>query len=495
MINKLRQMATGLFLMSLPLASISQNSDLFIGTATADVTPALPVALCGQFEIRIARTVETPLTANVVILESRKNGRSNEEAIMISCDLISIPADLLAMVRNEVHKRLPMVDVNKLFMNATHTHTAPVLEDKETSPFRYQIPKDGVTQADDYTSFFTQRVADAVVKAWNSLSAGSVTWGLSHAVVGYNRRAIYANGTAKMYGKTNLPEFQNLEGYEDHDVNTLFFWNKTNKLIAVSIEVACPAQEGESGYAVNADFWHPVRVALRKRFGNDLCVLAWTGAAGDQSPHLMYRKAADERMNGLSQLNRQDEIARRISLAVEEAYESVKNDRHTDILLIHKAEKIALPMRMITDAEYRESKAMHDSAAARIAADPKAADKFFVKMTWYGDVLKRYEMQKNNPQATYETEIHVLRIGDAVVCTDQFELFTDYGIRIQSRSKALQTITVQLAGPGSYLPSSKAILGGGYSAICQSNVIGAEGGQILVDRTIKLIDELWPDVK
>jgi hypothetical protein len=62
-------------------------------------------------------------------------------------------------------------------------------------------------------------------------------------------------------------------------------------------------------------------------------------------------------------------------------------------------------------------------------------------MTWFGDVLKRYEKQKVNPD--YETEIHVLRIGDAVICTNQFELFTDYGIRIQARSKALQTFVVQ----------------------------------------------------
>jgi hypothetical protein len=112
-------------------------------------------------------------------------------------------------------------------------------------------------------------------------------------------------------------------------------------------------------------------------------------------------------------------------------------------------------------------------------------------MTWFGDVLKRYEKQKAKPD--YETEIHVLRIGDAVICTNQFELFTDYGIRIQARSKALQTFVVQLAGPGTYLATEKAIRGGGYSAVCQSNIVGSEGGQILVDRTVKLIDEMWAE--
>ena len=148
-------------------------------------------------------------------------------------------------------------------------------------------------------------------------------------------------------------------------------------------------------------------------------------------------------------------------------------------------------MRIITEAEYLDSRKQRDAAAALIARDSTAVDREFVKMTWFGDVVKRYEKQLTTPDPTYETEIHVLRLGDSVICTNQFELFTDYGIRIQARSKALQTFVVQLAGPGTYLPTEKAMAGGGYSAVCQSNVVGAEGGQILVDRTINLIDELW----
>jgi hypothetical protein len=58
-------------------------------------------------------------------------------------------------------------------------------------------------------------------------------------------------------------------------------------------------------------------------------------------------------------------------------------------------------------------------------------------------------------------------------------------------SKALQTFIVQLAGPGTYLATEKAIRGGGYSAVCLSNIVGSEGGQILVDRTVRLINQMW----
>jgi hypothetical protein len=388
------------------------------------------------------------------------------------------------------------LDVKKIFLNAIHTHTAPVLENDYESSFGYQIPREGVTQVDAYRAFFAQRVADAIVQAWNGRRPGSVTWGLSHAVVGYNRRAAYANGSAQMYGETNLSQFRNLEGYEDHDVNILFFWNQDRKLIAVNIEVACPAQEVENDLTVNADYWHPVRVALRQRFGTELCILGWIGAAGDQSPHLMYRKAAEERMRELRKLSRLDEIARRIVLAVEEAYETVKDDRHADALLIHKVETLTLPIQLVTEAQCAEAKAVYNKDAAQIAVDPKAADQVYAQMKWYGSVVTRFEKQKTDPQPKYEMELHVLRIGDVVVCTNDFELFTDYGIRIQARSKALQTFVVQLAGSaGYYLPTEKAVRGGGYSAIVESYLVGPEGGQMLVDRTVEQINSLWPEAR
>ena len=90
----------------------------------------------------------------------------------------------------------------------------------------------------------------------------------------------------------------------------------------------------------------------RAPYGAGVCVLGWCGAAGDQSPHLMYRQAAEERMRELRNLTRLEEFARRIVAAVDEAYEAVKDDRHPDAPLIHKVETLRLPMRMVTEAEW-----------------------------------------------------------------------------------------------------------------------------------------------
>ena len=470
----------------LAAAPCARAADLLVGTATVDITPAKPVALCGQFQLRIAREVETPLTANAIALESRTNEVAGDVAIMVSCDVVGIPPALLAMVRERVHQQLPDLDTTRIFLSGTHTHTAPELE-----PGVFRIPTDGVMQVEEYQNLFADRVAGAIAQAWAGRQPGRVTWGLSHAVVAYNRRAVYADGRAQMYGPTDVPDFRNLEGYEDHDVGSLFFFDAAGTLIGVAINVACTAQEVEARSAVNADFWHPVRRSLRERFGPQLCVLGWIGAAGDQSPHLMYRAAADERMRRLRGLDRLDEIARRIVRAVDEAYEVVKDDQHADVPLIHKVESLELPMRLVTEAECAEAKGECTRIEAALAQDPAVADQEFRRLKWYADTVARYEAQQAHPQPVFPMELHVVRIGDAVICTNAFELFTDYGIRMKAGSKAEQTFIIQLAGQGTYLPTEKAVRGGHYSAIVHSSHVGPDGGQMLVERTIALVSSLW----
>ena len=88
-------------------------------------------------------------------------------------------------------------------------------------------------------------------------------------------------------------------------------------------------------------------------------------------------------------------------------------------------------------------------------------------------------------------ECHMMRLGGVAIATNPFELFTDYGVRMKTRSPALQTFVIQLTGSGGYLPSERAVRGGGYSGVIQSSRVGPEGGQVLVDRTVESLQGLW----
>jgi hypothetical protein len=455
-------------------------AELHVGGATVSITPDRPVALAGQMHTRISRAVESPVTATALALESREGDKVLDRAILVSCDLVAIDAAVLDRVRRRVKERLPDLDVQKLLLNATHTHTAPVMKEGE-----YEIPRDGVMQPAEYAEFLSARVAEAAVKAWESRKPGRAGWGLGHAVVAQNRRSVYADGRAQMYGPTDRPDFRGIEGPEDQGVEVLFFWDREGRLLATAVNVACPSQEVEGGSAVNADFWHDVRESLRARHGKDLLVLGWTGAAGDQSPHLMYRKRAEERMRTLRGLTRLQELSSRIVGAWEEAYEGARKEQHTDAALVHRVATIKLPVRVVTEAEVAEAR----SKVETLSKDPRNRR----LVVWHQEVVDRHERQKAGTVDPLSMELHVIRLGDVAIATNAFELFSEFGIQMKARSRALQTFVIQLAGPGSYVPTARAVRGGGYSAIVESNLVGPEGGQILTEQTVELINSLWPE--
>lgn len=455
-----------------------QASQLYVGASTISITPDKPVALSGQMRTRIATTVESPVIAAVLAIESREGDKSLDQAVMVACDLVAIREGIVEKVRERLKDRLADLDPEKIFLSATHTHTAPVMREGS-----YEIPAEGVIQPNEYVEFLSDQVAKAIEEAWKNRQPGSVGWGLGHAVVAQNRRAVYADGSAVMYGKTNRSDFRVLEGYEDHGVEVLFVWDQQDKLIATAVNVACPAQEVEGRSAVNADFWHEIRESLKSAHGENLTVLGWTGAAGDQSPHLMIRSRAEDRMRELRGLTRLQELARRVVHAWNEAYEGASKEKHSDAVLAHQTKEILLSPREISSEEVAAAK-------QRIAELSASADST-TRIRWHKSVLDRFEKQQAGTAEKYPMELHVIRIGDVAIATNRFELFTDFGVQIKARSPALQTFIIQLAGPGSYLPSARAVAGGGYSAIAESNLVGPKGGQELVDQTLEVIDALW----
>ena len=111
------------------------------------ITPDRPVALAGQMHTRISRGVESPVTATALALEAREGDRVVDQAILVSCDLVVIEAPVIERARRLVGDRLPGVDPRKLVINATHTHTAPVMAEGD-----YEIPEDGVMRPAEYSA-------------------------------------------------------------------------------------------------------------------------------------------------------------------------------------------------------------------------------------------------------------------------------------------------------------------------------------------------------
>ena len=504
------------------------GGELRIGWASADITPDEPVVLRGQFHARVSEGVMDPVTATALALESFGNDAVADWTIMVSLDLVSVSDELRDRVRERIGERLPELDSTKIFFSATHTHSAPAFGARTlerdaalAEEYGWELPLEwadwgielDAMPGTEYREFAAGRIAEAVEQAWKRRRPGGIGFGLGHAVVGHNRLIVYDSGSSQMYGRTDQADFSHVEGYEDHAVNLLFTWDADEELTGVVINIACPSQVSESIYQISADFWHDTREELRSRLGEHLFVLPQTAAAGDQSPHLVGRRNAGEnaeqRMERITGRNRRQQIAVRIADAVTAVLPHLEPIIEWNPTFAHHVEHVELTRRLITEQDVAE--AMRESDAWReryeqmrrdIEEDPEIRE----KPRWYTDVTQayrrtmrgatvqeRFEIQQSQPKIPYE--VHVVRIGDMAMATNPFELYLDFGVQIQQRSRAVQTFVVQLTGTGTYVPTLRSVAGGAYGAVPASTAIGPEGGRELVVRTLELIDSLWAEAK
>lgn len=425
----------------LPSTSVFAGS-IRIGWESVDITPENPVVMRGGV---VSTGVLDPITATVLAMES-VGDQVTERVLLISCDLQHITdgnryaANMLGDVRAVVHSQSPEIRPEQIIMMATHTHVAPAV------------------QADrEYNQFACQRIAEAAVRAWRQRQRGGVSYGLGHAVIGHNRIATYRDGSSHMvgslqHGSTSNPQFSHIEGFEDHSVHLLYTWDQNSDLTGVLINTACPAQVLR-GDKLSADYWHDVREQLSESLGPDVHVLPQLSAAGDLATTIMVEKKAETRMQQLmfpGEANPRDrrrkQIAVRLASAVTSVLPYMKNTIDRSPVLKHATTRIEL-----------------------VQGFPEA-DSTLPKLP---------------------VEVHAVRVGDIAIAANPFEMYVDYGTRIKGRSPAVQTFVTQLAGSASYLPTTRAVDGGGYGAISRSCIVGAEAGDKVVKVTLELLQDLW----
>ncbi len=482
---------------------------ILIGWDTQDITPDQPVELVGQYYQRISRGIRDPLSVTALAME-QEGGTG--QSVMVSMDILFVDRDFLEEVRDHVRARVPSLDPEAVFLNATHIHSGP----SWFVPFRWWVPAAGALPPAAIRARILDRVVLAVANAWNARQPGRV--GASSACVptGFCRRMLYADGRAAMYGETNREDFSGVESGNDSEVKMLFTWNKQDELTGLIVNVACPAQVMEAGYEVSGDFFGELRKRLHATYGERVHLLAQVGAAGCQSPRNLPAQSKEDH-------NFWDEsgvcaLADRLEKAVEEGLASAR--RHSDPApeLKHTVARIELPVRRASAEDYqaacaeveRITRAYPDAATASrelfaiFVEDTHAREKLqshgpfddkeldFVRLENAQAVIARYESQDRTP--IFSMELHAVRLGDSVFVTNPFELFLDYGQRICARSRARRTFVVQFAcDSGGYLPTARAVAADGYSAFIINGRVGPEGGRALVDASVKAIDALWEE--
>jgi hypothetical protein len=494
---------------------------LHIGWASRDVSTDKPIDIPGQFYMRVSTGVLDPLTVTALLIENR-----GDLVCFLSCDFVSICSNLLREIRETVARWLPDFPVDKIIFNATHTHTgASYYEATQacmSTPAQVPHPDIEIASSDAYREFLSTQAAEAVREAYERRAPGGIAYGYSYAVVGHSRRTVYfddlsqrpenasapgkcVNGHAKMYGNTSDEQFSHYEAGADHFVNLLYTFDAKNNLTGAIVNVPCPSQCSEQRSELSADFWHEVRVALRRNHG-DIFLLPQCAAAGDLAPRLLhYRKAQERRFrlkyggDSPDDMHERRDIAERIAVAFDEALAWASKDIQAGLPLAHTVKTVQLEKRWITDDEAaQEEQHLKELSTVEFAQDGSPTERLkhdselIARRNRCKRVLRRYALQQTEPR--FPMELHVLRIGDVAFATNSFELYIDYMHRIQARSPFAQTFVVQLVGNpddhGGYLCTERGAWGKGYSASLYCNQVSPKGGQELVEETLSLLNEM-----
>lgn len=476
------------------------------------------VDLVGQFYERISGEVETPIAVTALAVEC-----GDDCMIHVACDLVSTSRKLLEAVRAALPADCGFPK-EKLIISAIHTHTSMGYDGRGDSfaGFRNILDKytpegakyvslvhddsPDILRGTEATQFLIERIVKAACEAWNNRAEGMYACAFGRAAVGMCRRVCYDDGSAKMWGDSNSANFTELESGNDSGIEMLFTYNLDKKLTGVIANVACPAQVLEHQSFISSDYMGKVRERIQAKYGKEVGFLGLISPAGDMCPRDLVRwvdaeiklndpnifrekiipRRADPSMFDIAGC---EKVARRVSDEIFYELDDVK-EYVSDTVLTHKTMTVDLPVRRVTIEE-------RDRAEAAITAyfDKHTGDVNFednARLQIHSGTISRFEFQKENN--IYDVEIHVARLGDIAFATNPFELFLNYGNQIRARSLAKQTFLTQLCcGSYGYLPTEKAESGSHYSAFVSSGTTGHVGGDMLVRKTLKEINEMFAE--
>lgn len=498
-------------------------SRIKIGWGMRDITPDAPVSLFGQLYRRYPKYVDTRIYVTALAFE-----REGEQAVFCSFDTGVTKPELLAAIRERLRGMdCPGLAPDKVLVNATHTHSAPCpmdgVDEIDYDELEPMLPKGSCIEKPDIPpdaldgraclDYISALAADAIAEAWNRRAPGYVANEFGRAAIAFNRRTVYKDGHALMYGPTDVPDFDRIEGDTDSGLELLYTYDSEKRLTGVVVNSPCPSQVLEHSDFITADYWGRVREQMAELFGEDVRVLALLSSAGDLSPRDLIRVAqprnrmedptvvknnsgvyrvtdaylyADEPEKAIEGTKL---IARRICSELADREPFARARMTGDPELRHCVTSLDIPLRRVSLFSALRSLLRVAAFFRKKAGKPFSTEDLSVIYPWVGE-LSRFSQQGKLCAVT--DEYHVIRLGDVAFATNPYELFLCYGARIKALSAASQTFVIQLScGHRGYLPSKTAEKGGHYSAYVASGWAGHAGGDHLVRETLKLIYKLF----
>ncbi|MCM8788218.1 MAG: hypothetical protein NC907_00325 [Candidatus Omnitrophica bacterium] len=317
---------------------------LFASAGTKKINCKIGDSLMGQLHIRKCDYIRDDLEANCVFLSDSK-----EKILLIGCDLALLLPDFVKKVKESICSKTSLLYEN-IHIFCTHTHTGP-----NTAAI---LPDDPVDT--EYLNNLEKWLVELVEEVISSSKGAKIAYGKGNALIGYNRRVCWMDGSHTMYGDTTRDDFAGIEGPEDSTHCVLSIVDRKDRHIAIIHNNACHSTTVENSNFVSADFSGEARRLIRDMLNRkDLPVLYIQGASGDLSPWNLLSK--NKRVPGIQRMREIGAI-----LASETMRIMSEIEYEDDVILKNASEKLKMKVRLPESEEIKKAQKIVEDGEKKI---------------------------------------------------------------------------------------------------------------------------------
>ncbi|MCB1225642.1 MAG: neutral/alkaline non-lysosomal ceramidase N-terminal domain-containing protein [Verrucomicrobiales bacterium] len=387
------------------------------GTASAIITPQTSMWM-GGYASRTEPSdgTDLDLKASALVLEDA----AGQRAALVCLDLISIPRDLHLAVAAALEKAHG-IPIERLMLNASHTHCGPELRSHRTKG------TDQPAQRDEEAQRYRQRLFETILR----LVSTAITQARPATLDYHQARCGFAmNRRLNRLGRwQNAP---NPDGPVDHRVPVLCVRDAEKNLVALAFGYACHCTT-QSFQKFSGDYaGHACRLLEEQHPG--CTALFVNGCSGDQNPY-------PRREPGLEKIHGQT-----LATAVAAALQTP-----------------AQPLTGGLSAAYQEIPLAYEKVPTADGLRQHLQDPDRYEARRARALLDQLEAGETLP-TSYPYPVQVLRLGDQLTLVALGgEVVVDYSLRLQ---RELRDAIVWVAGYSNdvmtYIPSQRVWEEGGY---------------------------------
>jgi neutral ceramidase len=434
---------------------------LLAGASAVDITPQDSQFLYGYPHVeRYSTGCHDPLFCSALFLSD-----GNESLLFLANDIIFISKQLSRNVRKRIRERTGIPNQN-ISITATHTHSGPITVNYISNKSDAIIPK-----ADEkYLSYLENCLCDAAIHAFQNAQPAKIGQALADSTgIGTNRH--------------------DPAGAADFQVPVLMV-----KSLAQDKNIAClivcsmhPTVLHEDSTQISGDFPGMARQYLQTEYlGKECPVLHHTGPAGNQSPR---------HVTSANTFSEAERLGRILAEAIIQAIPKIDYESNISLSCLQK--EIDLPRKnfpSIKTAQENLDKA-HKKLNRLRTQNAKKQQIRTAECDWFGaeeTLTLAKAAAEGRLDATYQSclpaEIQVFKIGPWTFIGWPGEIFVEYALQIKNKLENTFVISLSNGELQGYIVTHEAEAGGWYEA--SNALFSCESGQILVNETIKLIQQI-----